>query len=271
MSLHRPAVRYALKVAYDGTRFHGNQVQPDVRTVHGELASALADLKQPTERVLWASRTDAGVSAAGNVAVVESELPPESLVPGLTFRMKDAWVWAAAPVDDRFEPRHARARRYRYHMTASVDAAALQSALNAFVGYHNFRAFCRLEEGVDPYRIVRSISTQRQGAVLLIDIVGPSFLWNQVRRMVEAGRRIAAGDLHDTAIRAALVRGEPDDFGCAPPEPLVLLDVEYDKLAFAPPPDDVRGRIAARLGDRLADAARAHAVWESIAQAARAT
>lgn len=259
-----------MKVAYDGTRFHGNQVQPDVRTVHGELVAALAELGQPTDRILWAGRTDAGVSAAGNVAVLESDLPPESLLPGVTFRMRDAWAWAAAPVGAGFDPRRARRRRYRYHLNTPLPEAALQAAMTPFVGVHDFTAFCRLEPGVDPTRVVQSITVTRRGAFLVIDVVGHAFLWNQVRRMVEAGRRVAAGELDENAIKAALLRKQPEDFGTAPPEPLVLLDVEYEDVAFALPPDDVRRRIATRMTQRWEEAARAAAVLEDVADAAGA-
>ena len=241
-----PVRRWAVKVAYDGTRFHGSQVQPGVRTVHAEVARALAELGGDPATLRWAGRTDAGVSAAGNVAALSCDLPPESLLPGLTFRMEDAWAWAAAPVDDAFEPRHARRRRYRYHLRSDLDALDLQRAMSPFVGMHDFTAYCRLEPGVDPRRTVESVNVRRQGAFLVIDVVGHSFLWNQVRRMVEAGRRQAAGELHEGALRAALLRGEPADLGTAPPEPLLLVDVEYERVAFQPARADVFERLRRR-------------------------
>lgn len=232
-----------MKVAYDGTRFHGSQVQPGVRTVHAELARALEALGGDPAGIRWAGRTDAGVSAAGNVAVLSSDLPPESLLPGLTFRMEDAWAWASAPVAESFEPRHARRRRYRYHLRSDLPEAAMQRAMSSFVGMHDFTAFCRLEPGVDPRRTVESVNVRRAGPFLVIDVLGNSFLWNQVRRMVEAGRRQAAGELHEGAIRAALLRGEPADLGTAPPEPLLLLDVEYDGVVFERAKGDVFERL----------------------------
>lgn len=240
-------MRYAVKVAYDGARFHGSQVQPGVRTVHGELARALADLQGEAGEVRWAGRTDAGVSAAGNVAVFESPLPASSLLPGLTFRMKDAWAWASAEVDARFEPRHATRRRYRYRLRSALDAAAVAEAMAPFVGEHDFTAFARLEPGVEPRRRVESVAVERRGAFLVVDVVGESFLWNQVRRMVEAGRRAAAGDLATSTIADALAAGKPADLGTAPPEPLLLLDVEYDHVEFARPSTTLLERLDRRL------------------------
>lgn len=239
-------MRYAVKVAYDGTRFHGSQVQPGVRTVHGEVARALAELGGDPASLRWAGRTDAGVSAAANVAVMDAPLPAESLLPGLTFRMADAWAWAAAPVDAAFEPRHARRRRYRYHLRSLLEPAALEAALSPFVGEHDFTGFARLEPGVDPRRVVESVGVRRLGSFLVIDVVGHSFLWNQVRRMVEAARRVAAGELPERAIVDALAVALPAELGTAPPEPLLLVDVEYDGLTFQPAPPGAFERLHRR-------------------------
>lgn len=243
-------VRYALKVAYDGTRFSGSQVQPDARTVHGEMAKALRAMDLPETRLLWAGRTDAGVSARGNVVALESPLAPASLVAGLSFRMDDAWAWAWAEVPDAFEPRHARRRWYRYHLRTKLDVTRLERALAPFVGTHDFSAFCRLEPDVDPRRTVFSATVTPAGEFALVDILGESFVWNQVRRMVEAARRVAAGDLPRDAIEEALARPRAMDMGTAPAEPLVLMDVQYDGLVF----HDERGRALQRLDRRVEEA-----------------
>lgn len=243
-------MRVALKVAYDGTRFSGSQIQPGVRTVHSEVAKALVALGAKGEpRLLWAGRTDAGVSAAGNVVVVETDHPVETLLPALTFQMEDVWAWAWAEVDADFEPRHANRRRYRYHLRTDLDAAALEAALQEFVGTHDFTAFARVEPGVNPRRTVTSATVAREGRFLRIDVEGPNFLYNQVRRVVEASRLMAAGYLAPAIVRDALATGRYSDFGIAPPEPLVLLDVEYDKLPFHAP--ETRGRVQERLRRRV--------------------
>lgn len=238
-----------MKVAYDGTRFSGSQVQPGVRTVHGELVRALVALGAKEPRVLWAGRTDAGVSAAGNVAVFETDHAPHALLPALTFGMEDAWAWAWAEVPASFEPRHATRRWYRYHLRAPVEAAAMERALSLFVGEHDFTAFCRLEPGVNPLRRVDEVRVAREGPFLLVDVRGPNFLWNQVRRIVEASRRVAAGELDASVVEEALRRGAPADLGTAAPEPLVLMDVAYEGLAFREEPP--RARLLERLRRRI--------------------
>jgi tRNA pseudouridine38-40 synthase len=250
-------------VAYDGTRFAGSQVQPGVRTVHGEVARALHEIDPDAPLGLrWAGRTDAGVSARGNVVAFETTHPAESLCAALTFRMEDAWCWALAPVDAAFEPRHARLRLYRYFLRSGADAAAVEKALRPFVGTHDFTAFCRLEEGVNPTRTVREVAARRDGPFVVVDVAGESFLWNQVRRMVEAARREAAGEIAPGRIADALAAGKPADLGTATPEGLLLLDVRYDGLAWTPAPAKVTARMAAHFEPAELAVARGRAMRE---------
>jgi tRNA pseudouridine38-40 synthase len=242
--------RLALKVAYDGTRFSGSQWQPQVRTVHGELQQALRRLGLPDEPLRWAGRTDGGVSAAGNVVVLDVEGADERLLPSLTFQMEDAWVWAMAEVPDAFEPRHALGRRYRYFLRTDADAKPVEEALQAFVGTHDFSRFARVQPGVNPARTVTRASAARRGAFVVVDVEGPNFLWNQVRRMVSAAEAVATGAAGVRDIARGLA-GEPVDLGLAPPEPLVLLDVRYGDVAFRDAGAALRGRLFERLEARL--------------------
>lgn len=243
-------MRLALKIGYDGTRFSGSQVQPSVRTVHGELASALREMGHDDPEIRWAGRTDAGVSAAGNVAVFDTPLAPASLLPGLSFRMKDAWAWASAEVAREFEPRHATRRRYRYFLRTATPAEQLADAMRLFVGTHDFTGFCKLEPDVEPVRTVLSTNATRDGPYVILDVVGGSFLWNQVRRMVSAAERVADGRVPAKQVEEILARGTPADLGTAPPEPLVLLDVEYAGILF----HHGGGRVFERLEQALASA-----------------
>jgi tRNA pseudouridine38-40 synthase len=243
-------MRVAVKVGYDGRRFHGSQVQPGVRTVHGALAQALREMGHDEPRILWAGRTDAGVSAAGNVAVFETPLAPASLLPGLTFRLEDAWAWAWAEAPASFEPRHARWRRYRYLLRTPLDATAVGAGIRLFEGTHDFTAFCKLETDVDPHRTVFATSAHREGPFVVIAVEGESFLWNQVRRMVAAAERVAEGGLPARAIEEALAKGARADFGTAPPEPLLLVGVEYEGIEF----QEEKARVAQRLDRRIEDA-----------------
>lgn len=260
-------MRVAVKVGYFGPRFHGSQVQPGVRTVHGELADALRDMGHEAPRILWAGRTDAGVSAAANVAVFETHLAPRSLIPGLSFRMEDAWAWAWAEVGAGFEPRHAARRRYRYLLRTGLDEAALGAAMRLFEGTHDFTAFCKLEPDVDPRRTVTRTAARREGPNVVLDVEGESFLWNQVRRMVAAAERVADGRLDARDVQEALARGAPADFGTAAPEPLMLMDVEYAGTAFTR--HDEPARATARLARRIEETQRELLLLQTMDRIAR--
>lgn len=235
--------RVALKLAYDGTRFSGSQVQPARRTVHSELAGALERLGEDADLIHWAGRTDAGVSALGNVVVVNVARVDPVFPRKLSFQMEDAWAWAQAEVPDDFLPRHAVRRHYRYHLSDLVDVKPFTEAMSRFVGTHDWSGFARVPDDANPERSVEHVEVRETDGLILVDVVGRNFLYNQVRRMVEAARRFARGELTLTAIEQALSGARPADLGVAPAEPLVLLDVEYRNVDFRPVDEKARASI----------------------------
>src|SRR5262245_15064676 len=115
-----------LLMAYDGTAFHGWQVQPGYRTVQGVMEEALRDaLHENPPRVSGAGRTDAGVHARGQVAsfTAATDLPAKALAPLLNRRLpSDVRVCAAADAPPDFHARHsARERRYAYRVIERDD------------------------------------------------------------------------------------------------------------------------------------------------------
>jgi len=92
-------------------------------------------------------------------------------------------------------------------------------------------------------------TARREGPFVLIDVRGESFLWNQVRRMVEAARRAAAGEIDLATIRETLAAARAAELGTAPPTPLVLMDVEHAGVVW----NEERGRIFERLDRRIAE------------------
>src|SRR5262249_21897689 len=112
-------MRFKLTLAYDGTEYHGWQVQPNGRSVQGVLEDALSRLGE-SGRVAAAGRTDAGVHASGQVVsfVLQRQMSPEKLQAALNaLTPADMSITAATVVPDDFDPRHnARSRVYRYQM-----------------------------------------------------------------------------------------------------------------------------------------------------------
>ncbi len=222
-------MRVALKIAYEGRSFYGHQRQPDARTVEGECIAALRRARIISDpRAAFfrsASRTDRGVSAVGNVIAFNAAMRPEAVLGAFNGKTRDVWAWAFAAVPDTFHPRHAKGRWYRYHLLDALPVDRLREAGKRFQGVHDFRWFTsdppagRME--------VREIDVRADGGLVTIDVRARSFRRAMIRRIVAAMVAYAANEIQAEAIEAAL-SGERRDFGLAPAEPLVLMDVAYD-------------------------------------------
>lgn len=155
--------RILLRVAYDGTNYHGWQLQPNAATIEGELNRALCALTGEEIVVTGASRTDAGVHALGNVAVFDttSRIPAEKFSYALNQRLpEDIVIQSSKQVADDFHPRHCDCRKtyeydilnrtfplpaYRntaYFLYGTLNIEAMHLACQAFLGEHDFASFC---------------------------------------------------------------------------------------------------------------------------------
>jgi tRNA pseudouridine38-40 synthase len=229
-------MRLAIKFGYDGRGFHGFPRQPGQRTVEGDIIEALRGLhilsNTGTPRDIGygaASRTDAGVSAVGNVVAFNTSFRKDALLSALNARLEDIWFHSHAEVPDGFRPRDARLRWYRYHLRAeeAKNLSALRKVLRLFEGTHDFSNFSR-PEGKDATRTIQQIRLRRSGPFLTVDFFARSFLWNQVRRMMGAALAISRGDLGLHHVRSALDKPQRKaDLGLALPEGLVLMEVDY--------------------------------------------
>ncbi len=157
-------MRVMLTVAYDGTAYHGWQVQAhEEDTIEGALNRAIFQLTGEKVSVIGASRTDAGVHAKGNLCVfdTESSIPGERFGPALNpILPDDIRIMDSICVPDDFHPRHLDSRKtycyrfyhggvcppterlYRYHIYGPVDTEAMKEATVYFTGEHDFAAFC---------------------------------------------------------------------------------------------------------------------------------
>jgi tRNA pseudouridine38-40 synthase len=225
-------MKYALKFGYDGKNYSGYARQPNLRTIEGEIILALLRAKiieDPSHFGLEvASRTDKGVSALGNVVSFFTDFREAEMISALNAHLDDIWFYGLAKVHDDFNPRHAKSRWYRYHIYADdLDFNSVKRTAEFFVGKHNFRNFAKLE-GNEPFLTIDSIDVSKEENVVVLDIRAQRFLWHMVRRMVEAILDVEAGKISRDDIEHALKSQEKVDFGVAPPEPLILMDVEYD-------------------------------------------
>ncbi|HLH29265.1 MAG TPA: hypothetical protein VKW77_10130, partial [Acidimicrobiales bacterium] len=180
-------VRWRLRVAYDGSGFHGFAATDGHPTVGGALADALGRVTRSPVALTCAGRTDTGVHALDQVvhfdlpAEASERLDPAALVRSCNRQLGPAVVVREAAVaEPGFDARRsARSRRYRYlvvnapvadpllariswHVSDPLDLRAMAAAADALVGEHDFRAFCRRPPGAEPdYPLVRRVVDAR--------------------------------------------------------------------------------------------------------------
>ena len=224
---------------YHGAKFHGSQIQPDVRTVQGELKQAIERLGWWTESCLeMSSRTDSGVSVRMNLATISlptdiaNVIDESSLVSALNDHLpEDLVVWKACRVPEGTRSRIAENRLYIYRLEMipgwpyDVEYERFSNACNLFVGQHDFTNFCRLDSGRSPIRNIESCQPWQDssGRIVGFTVLAESFLWNQIRRMASSLHKFAKNDIELDEIALALEKPEEtSDFGLAPADGLIL-------------------------------------------------
>ena len=221
--------RVALKFAYDGTRFHGFQRQPDRLTVEGMLVDALEKvgaIKSPREcGYRSSSRTDRGVSALGNIISFRTAFKISEICSALNSEMEDIWAYSAVEVPEEFNPRAAKQRWYRYHLAnAGQDIKVMRDIASRYVGVHDFSSYSRKDDR-NPMRKIDSIDISEGGMFLTIDFRAESFLWNMVRRIVWMLNEGSFGRIPIESVGPEPMR-RPVRVGLARPEFLVLMDID---------------------------------------------
>ncbi len=265
-------MRIRLDVSYDGTDFHGWAAQRELRTVQGELVSALGTaLRVDGVEVVCAGRTDAGVHARGQVVHVDVADPPE--LPSLVRRLNgilpvDVRVRRAAEVPAYFDARFgALWRRYAYriadrpealdplargHVLAwprPLDVDAMNAASALLVGRHDFASFCKRREGATTIRTLEELSWERDGTGVIVGTVrADAFCHSMVRSLV--GCLIAIGE----GRRPVAWAGEILRAGTRSPSVAVVHahGLTLEEVAY-PPDDQLEARTLQTKAKRVAE------------------
>ncbi len=245
--------KMVLIMEYDGTHYHGLQLQANLPTIQGETEKALWKLTGERTRVMAASRTDAGVHAKGQVVSFKtrSPLPPQTFINGLNYYLPmDIAVKAAHRVDDSFNVRRgALSREYNYYIlnsltrspirggfsylvTGHLDIEAMNQACQALIGEHDFASFASSIEGniKTTVRRVERAEMERNGDMTIFNMVANSFLPHQVRNTVGALIRIGLGKMSVDEFHSLIEAKKPGLAGpTAPACGLCLMQVNYPR------------------------------------------
>ncbi len=249
-------MKYFAKIEYVGTDFSGFQIQPDRRTVQGELLSALEQAFGAPCRIMGCSRTDRGVHAREFCLTIDTDgasIPPKKLpVAVARYLPPDLSLYYASACREDFHARHdVVSKEYVYRIyNAPVIApfeyrrawiiypnisdeaiARMQAAAPHFVGKKDF-ASCMAQgsEVTSTVRTVQSLTVERNGREILVRIRADGFLYNMVRIIVGTLIEVAFGRMQADEIPGILEAKTRSLAGMtAPPDGLYLNRVDYDK------------------------------------------
>jgi len=249
--------RIRITVAYDGTDYHGWQIQPGLPTIQGVIEEIVAGIESAPVRVEGSGRTDAGVHALAQVAAftLENPIPVDNLRRAMNRLLPaSVRVLRVEEVHDDFHPRFdAVAKTYRYtifrdevcpplewryvyHHPYPLNEAAIIQAARVYEGEHDFSAFAAADHRDEPVSKVRTIFNsvaERKGHKLIYTVRGNGFLKHMVRNIVgtllEAGR----GNIDAHSI-------PPKSGRTAPAKGLTMVSVEYG----------VKANVAEPIGNR---------------------
>jgi len=236
-------MKYLAKIKYLGTAFHGFQVQPGLRTVQGELNSALNHAFGLPCKVTGCSRTDAGVHANEFCLTVECDggtIPADKLPIAVSrFLPEDLSLFYAEECDEDFHPRYdVKEKQYLYRIINSriydpfeygrawfvprpiteEGLKKMKLASKHFIGKYDFSTF--MAEGSDVEDTIRNItalSVEKKGSFLEIRISADGFLYNMVRIIV------------GTLVEVAFGRFAPDDI------PSIISSCDRSKAGMTAP------------------------------------
>ena len=247
--------RYALTIEYDGSPFHGWQVQSNVSTVQCVIFNAIKKLDANCENFIGAGRTDAGVHAIGQVAHVDLETnrDSETVKKAINYYLNKypISVLAAKEVSADFHARFsAKKRHYTYKILSRttdltfersqfwrvrqpLDTSKMKLAATYLIGKHDFTTFrSSICQASSPVKTIDTISIQsekiRDGIIYEFNFSARSFLHNQVRSIVGCLEKVGCGKWDPQKTQEILLSKERSRCAAlAPPGGLYLTKVEY--------------------------------------------
>jgi tRNA pseudouridine38-40 synthase len=242
-----------ITVSYDGTDYHGWQVQPGLPTIQGTLERVLAEIEGAPVHVSGSGRTDAGVHAIAQVATfrLSNPIPAANLRKAMNRLLpRDIRVLETELAEQDFHPRYGATaktyeyrilraeicppfeRRYVHHHPYPLDEDRIIELAPLLEGTHDFTAFAAADErdlrGESKVRRIFSSALERRGDRLIYTVRGSGFLKHMVRNIVGVLLEAGKGNLTRDDLLARLEPGCKIPPGpTAPARGLFLLSVEY--------------------------------------------
>lgn len=244
--------RICLTVAYDGTNYHGWQIQNNGNTIEAELNACLTRLLGCPTEVIGASRTDAGVHAMGNIAVFDtvSRMPAEKFAYAMNAGLpEDIRIQRSFEVRPDWHPRHCESRKtYEYriyrgefdfpigrsyhHFTyRRLNVEAMNQAASYLVGEHDFKSFCQADAQLQTtVRTLYQAEVTEDGPYVLIHVCGNGFLYNMVRIIAGTLLEVGEGKRSPQSMQEVLEAADRSKAGpTAPAKGLMLVRYEFSE------------------------------------------
>lgn len=226
-------MRIVLLCRYDGSNYHGFQIQPNNNTVQEEIEKVLKKMNKKETRIYMSGRTDSGVHAYCQVLHFDTNLnlPNDAWIKGMNAMLpKDIRIFGATSSSDDFHVRYNSSEKtyhYKLYLGRNVDPFLLnyvgqhnynfdfekaQKCLKYFIGEHDFSSFCSKNSSVeDKVRTIFSLTMERDRSnskIINFNITGNGFLYNMVRIIIGTIQDIASGKYEPEYIKEIIEKKE---------------------------------------------------------------
>lgn len=243
-------VKVKCVVSYDGSKFHGFQVQDKYRSVQGEIQKALKNICQKEVTIHGSGRTDAKVHGRHQVFHFDSEkdLPEEQWKRAINhFLPNDIYIISSTFVSEEFHARYsAKRKEYRYLLSTNeyspfetnyiyqygkpLDLALMQEASKIFLGEHDFASFCSYDQYGNTKRILYTFDISMENGIVKFCLVGNGFRRYMVRHLVGGIIQVGAKRMSKEKLQELLDScGKQKCLHKAKPQGLYLYEVFYDE------------------------------------------
>lgn len=243
-------MRVKCVVSYDGSQFHGFQIQNKQRTVQGEIQKALQKINEAETIIHASGRTDAKVHAHHQVFHFDThkQLPEEQWKRAINhFMPNDIYILSAEYVDEDFHSRYSASKKeyhyllsmneynpfetnYIYQYGRNLDIELMQEAANIFLGEHNFASYCCYDQYGNTIRTLYEFKITEKDGIVTFKLVGNGFRRYMVRHLVGGLIQVGAKRITKERLLEMLEScGEKKCLFKAKPQGLYLHEVYYEK------------------------------------------